>query len=151
MQERALKARKIFIENPEKSQIDDDLLTWCFDEEDCLWYSILGNYSQYSPEEKRLKQQKYEQEVYELDEKIKNELEKKYESILYESKIRQAVLQRDNYVCQFCGKKGDSSLHIHHILKKNNGGTNHLDNLITTCPSCHKQADTKNYNPDWTK
>ena len=57
MFERALWARNEFINNPKNSEIDEESLIWCFNEEDNLWYSILGNYSSLSPENKRLKQE----------------------------------------------------------------------------------------------
>ena len=150
MQERALKARSLFIKNPKLSQIDDEMLVWSYDKKDNLWYSILGNYSQYSPEEKRVKQSKYEQELFEVDEKIKEKIEKKYDDLFYESEIRQAVIERDNYTCQRCGLVGNSKFHVHHILKRIAGGTNHLDNLILVCPKCHSNLDKKLYNPKWT-
>jgi len=72
-----------------------------------------------------------------------------YSMVLYQSKIRKKVLERDNYTCQICGKKGDSKLHIHHICKRKNDGSDCLDNLITVCPSCHPRADRTEYNPRW--
>lgn len=50
-------------------------------------------------------------------------------------KIRQKVLQRDNRICQVCGK--EHSGQVHHILPRSQGGTNDLANLITLCGKCH--------------
>lgn len=47
------------------------------------------------------------------------------------------VLWRDNYECQCCHKSG-IPLQVHHIVYRTNGGSNHEDNLITLCESCHK-------------
>jgi 5-methylcytosine-specific restriction endonuclease McrA len=49
------------------------------------------------------------------------------------------VLNRDNYICQYCkGKKKDSKLEVHHIIYRSNGGSDEEDNLITLCHTCHK-------------
>ena len=149
MAERALWARQEFIKNPSNSQIDDDCLVWAYNSEDKLWYSIAGNYSQFSPEEKRLKESNY----LEKQEKRKTELSLQLETYLretiYYSKIRLMVLKRDKYTCQRCGKKGETKFHAHHILKKVENGSDCLDNLITCCIKCHKTLDTKEYNPEW--
>ena len=142
MFERALWARKEFIENPDGSQYDDNALIWCFNKEDGLWYSLLGNYSHSSPLEKRKYKEEYEKNIETASQEI-------YQSVFYQGKIRLEILKRDKYTCQICGKKGDSKLHIHHILKKLESGGDFPDNLITLCPSCHKSADNKLYNPDW--
>lgn len=53
------------------------------------------------------------------------------------SSRREAVLHRDNYTCQCCGKKS-CRLGVHHIKFKSNGGTDDEENLITLCEDCHK-------------
>ena len=53
------------------------------------------------------------------------------------SSRRKAVLHRDNYTCQCCGKK-NCRLEVHHIRFKSNGGTDDEENLITLCEDCHK-------------
>ena len=50
---------------------------------------------------------------------------------------RHAVLARDNYKCQCCGKK-NCGLQVHHIKFRSNGGSDDLENLITLCEDCHK-------------
>lgn len=51
------------------------------------------------------------------------------------------VLNRDNYICQYCkGKKKDSKLEVHHIIYRSNGGSDEEDNLITLCHTCHKSV-----------
>lgn len=50
---------------------------------------------------------------------------------------REAVLHRDNYTCQCCGKK-HVRLEVHHIIFRSLGGTNDERNLITLCEKCHK-------------
>ena len=53
------------------------------------------------------------------------------------SSRREAVLHRDNYTCQCCGRK-HVSLEVHHIIFKSMGGTDDEHNLITLCEKCHK-------------
>ena len=53
------------------------------------------------------------------------------------SSRREAILHRDNYTCQCCGKK-NCRLEVHHVKFKCNGGTDDEENLITLCEDCHK-------------
>ena len=53
------------------------------------------------------------------------------------SSRREAILHRDNYTCQCCGKK-NCRLEVHHIRFKSDGGTDDEENLITLCEDCHK-------------
>ena len=49
------------------------------------------------------------------------------------------VLNRDNYICQYCkGKHKDSKLEVHHIIYRSQGGSDEESNLITLCHTCHK-------------
>jgi len=61
---------------------------------------------------------------------------------------RQTALSRDDHECQFCGitnhqhqQDHDQELHIHHIIPRSEGGTNHPDNLISVCRSCHRTME----------
>ena len=56
--------------------------------------------------------------------------------------IKDYVLERDKYTCQIC-KKSNVSLCVHHIVYKNNGGTDRADNLITLCKVCHSSENHK--------
>tara|TARA_E500000178_G_C16482407_1_gene513669 strand:- start:77 stop:544 length:468 start_codon:yes stop_codon:yes gene_type:complete len=49
---------------------------------------------------------------------------------------RWAVLDRDNYTCQNCGKSApEVELHVDHIIPRNLGGLNDLGNLQALCGS----------------
>jgi hypothetical protein len=48
------------------------------------------------------------------------------------------VRARDGHTCQFCGKK-DTKLEVHHIIKRSDGGTDVVTNLVTLCSDCHKK------------
>lgn len=50
---------------------------------------------------------------------------------------KEAVLHRDSYTCQCCGKK-NTRLEVHHIIFRSQGGTDDENNLITLCENCHK-------------
>ena len=149
MIERAFYARKKSIEDPKSIQLDDNLLPWIYCEEDDRWYSFSGNYSNSSPEEKIRKKKeslkKSNQKYMEMQEDAYLE----YKENLKWTLVREDILERDGYKCQLCGKKGTSKLHIHHILKRINGGENYYDQLLTVCPKCHSLADRKRYNPSW--
>ena len=49
--------------------------------------------------------------------------------------LRDAVLRRDDWRCQFCGSK--VSLQVHHQQFRSRSGEDKPDNLITLCASCH--------------
>ena len=55
-------------------------------------------------------------------------------------KIRKEVLERDGHRCRVCGRT--TNLHIHHIRKRRDGGSNDVWNLITLCPGCHRAIET---------
>ena len=52
---------------------------------------------------------------------------------------RMLTLKRDNYKCRRCGK--EENLHVHHIISRRNHGNDMIENLITLCPSCHKNRE----------
>ena len=54
--------------------------------------------------------------------------------------LKGSILSRDNHRCRICGDT--NNLHIHHIRKRRDGGTNDSDNLITLCNSCHRHIET---------
>lgn len=56
--------------------------------------------------------------------------------------LRKLVLERDNWTCQKCGKNKDVQLHCHHFegLKQNPIESADMDNCITLCKKCHKEA-----------
>ena len=74
-----------------------------------------------------------------LDRKIKKEAIPK--------KLREKIVERDNYTCWVCGHEDKENeygnpqwdilgtLHIHHIIPN---GKATEDNLITLCDKCHK-------------
>lgn len=75
-----------------------------------------------------------------MNEKVKHWGYQKGFNYGYSSR-RSAILHRDNYACQCCGKK-NCRLEVHHIKFKSNGGTDDEENLITLCEDCHKGVHT---------
>lgn len=78
-------------------------------------------------------------------------------------KVRQAVEERDNHCCIFCGKLGRGEAHF---IKRSQGGLGIEENLLTVCRECHFQMDDglarklylykaenylKSHYPDWDK
>jgi 5-methylcytosine-specific restriction endonuclease McrA len=60
--------------------------------------------------------------------------------------VRLAVLKRDNYTCQKCGKVG-GYFEVHHIKSwsKYPALRFTMSNLQTLCSNCHQQTDSYKY------
>ncbi|TQE92725.1 MAG: HNH endonuclease [Spiribacter salinus] len=60
-------------------------------------------------------------------------------------KLRQRVLQRDDYLCQVCLSKGrvTPANEVDHITPKAQGGTDAEGNLQAICRSCHRDKTAK--------
>ena len=71
-----------------------------------------------------------------VSEKVKHWAYQKGFNYGYSSR-REAILNRDNYTCQICGKK-HIKLEVHHIKYHSQGGTDDENNLITLCEDCHR-------------
>jgi hypothetical protein len=51
---------------------------------------------------------------------------------------RAFVLHRDGYTCQQChGRSHDSHLHVHHVVYRDDNGSDDPANLVTLCKACH--------------
>jgi DEAD/DEAH box helicase domain-containing protein len=62
------------------------------------------------------------------------------------NKVRQIVRERDQFTCQICGAiEIDRPHHVHHKIPLRSfislEQANNLENLITLCPGCHRQAE----------
>jgi hypothetical protein len=54
------------------------------------------------------------------------------------SSVRFAVLFRDDFTCRYCGRSApEVVLHVDHRLPRSRGGTDDLDNLVTSCADCN--------------
>src|SRR4030043_480750 len=54
-------------------------------------------------------------------------------------KLRFEVFKRDGFTCQYCGRKTpEIILELEHVIPISKGGTDELDNLITSCFECNR-------------
>lgn len=54
--------------------------------------------------------------------------------------LRNLIKRQDKFMCKICSKSGKGvELHVHHIIPLDKFGTNHPNNLITLCHSCHNK------------
>ena len=52
-------------------------------------------------------------------------------------KLQHAVLERDNFRCQECGRY--TLAPPHHIVFRSQGGSDILENMETLCNKCHEK------------
>jgi 5-methylcytosine-specific restriction endonuclease McrA len=50
-------------------------------------------------------------------------------------RLRQQILRRDGWRCQYCGSM--SNLEVHHMEFRSHSGDDSEKNLITLCTACH--------------
>ena len=53
-------------------------------------------------------------------------------------RTRREVLARDHHRCTAPGCGRTRFLEVHHLTPRQNGGTNHAENLTTLCSACHR-------------
>jgi len=60
-------------------------------------------------------------------------------------RLRKEVTRRDHYRCVRCDKhfSHGSGLTVHHIIPRNKGGGDCLDNLVSLCPRCHDYVEVR--------
>lgn len=57
---------------------------------------------------------------------------------------RKNVYLRDNYTCQYCGKKFDyDDLTFDHVIPRKNGGKTEWNNIVTACKDCNGKKGGK--------
>lgn len=56
--------------------------------------------------------------------------------------MRRTVFTRDDFTCQYCGKRG-VRLECDHVTPLSRGGSNELSNLATACFSCNRSKRDK--------
>ena len=58
--------------------------------------------------------------------------------------LRFEVLRRDDFCCQYCGRRAPSvRLEVDHLRPWSSGGTHHLGNLKTACSDCNRGKGAK--------
>jgi len=58
--------------------------------------------------------------------------------------LRKEILERDSYICHYCGKTSDY-MEVDHLVPVSNGGTDDPSNLVSCCRSCNRKKNTKPY------
>lgn len=56
------------------------------------------------------------------------------------SRTRFEILKRDNFRCIYCGRspqQDDVKIHVDHVKPLSKGGSNEVDNLVTSCDECN--------------
>jgi 5-methylcytosine-specific restriction protein A len=56
-------------------------------------------------------------------------------------RLRRRILDRDHHRCR-CGAR---ATRVHHVIARNEGGTNDPGNLRSLCDACHDRAHPKRY------
>ena len=57
---------------------------------------------------------------------------------------RRNILLRDNYHCQYCGRRfPSSSITIDHVIPKSKGGTTRWNNVVAACATCNRKKGSK--------
>lgn len=55
---------------------------------------------------------------------------------------KREILRRDNYTCQYCGRKM-RTLTLDHVVPRRQGGPHTWENLVAACSSCNRQKGGK--------
>lgn len=56
-------------------------------------------------------------------------------------KVKEAVWERDNFSCIYCGNTGYGVMPNAHFLNRANGGLGIEQNVVTLCQGCHYKFD----------
>lgn len=51
---------------------------------------------------------------------------------------KREILRRDNYTCQYCGRK-TYTLTLDHVVPRRLGGSHTWENLVAACPACNRR------------
>jgi 5-methylcytosine-specific restriction endonuclease McrA len=71
----------------------------------------------------------------------------------YKAELREVIpflIARSNGVCELC--LSSPAVHPHHRLRRSQGGTNDLENLLAVCSDCHAlihEQPTLSYRNGW--
>jgi 5-methylcytosine-specific restriction endonuclease McrA len=68
---------------------------------------------------------------------LSKQLPLRLEEVEYQ-RLREQVLWRDGWRCQFCGST--TNLEVHHQVFRSRSGPDQENNLITLCNGCHSSV-----------
>jgi 5-methylcytosine-specific restriction endonuclease McrA len=55
---------------------------------------------------------------------------------------RKAVLARDAYTCQYCGREA-SGLTVDHVIPRSRGGSSDWENIVASCAPCNRKKGNR--------
>jgi 5-methylcytosine-specific restriction endonuclease McrA len=55
---------------------------------------------------------------------------------------RKAVLARDGYTCQYCGREA-SGLTVDHVIPRSRGGQSDWENIVASCAPCNRKKGNR--------
>jgi len=91
---------------------------------------------------KRKKTKKYKEyeKRYNMSEKGKKRKEReRQKNKIRRLKLRFQIFQRDDFTCQYCGRKvPEVELQVDHKYPKSKGGLDKIENYITACEDCNQ-------------
>ena len=63
--------------------------------------------------------------------------------------VKKTVYERDNHKCIICGRWVDESCACCHFIGRAQGGLGIEQNILTLCPTCHRQYDNGLHRHDY--
>ncbi len=56
---------------------------------------------------------------------------------------RKAVLARDAYTCQYCGREAAAGLTVDHVIPRSRGGRSVWENIVASCAPCNRKKGSR--------
>ncbi len=56
---------------------------------------------------------------------------------------RKAVLARDAWTCQYCGREAHTGLTVDHVIPRSRGGTSAWENIVASCAPCNRKKGNR--------
>jgi len=56
---------------------------------------------------------------------------------------RKAVLARDAWTCQYCGREAHSGLTVDHVIPRSRGGKSIWENIVASCAPCNRKKGNR--------
>jgi 5-methylcytosine-specific restriction endonuclease McrA len=56
---------------------------------------------------------------------------------------RKAVLARDDWTCQYCGREAHTGLTVDHVIPRSRGGQSVWENIVASCAPCNRKKGNR--------
>jgi 5-methylcytosine-specific restriction endonuclease McrA len=56
---------------------------------------------------------------------------------------RKAVLARDAWTCQYCGREAHTGLTVDHVIPRSRGGKSVWENIVASCAPCNRKKGSR--------